>query len=435
MTSRLNLKRLLGRLLSVLAIVAVLVAGAYAWFFAWPLRVPHPAVHLASGSLVIRGARVYESPYAPVVEQADLLITDGRIVAVGPSLDAPTGARSVACDGCTVTAGFWNAHVHFTEPKWMGNPSTREGNSALADMLTSRGFTTVVDAGSAPWVTISMRRRIESGELAGPAIFTAAGALYPPQGVPFYLRESLPKWLLFLMAQPDNPSEAVDLVKANARRGADLLKLFTGSYVERGRVLPMPLPIAKAAVDTAHRLGQLVYSHASDLAGTRVALESGVDVLAHTPDTTDGIDDALLARLVTKQMAVIPTLKMFATTVTAKAEYVDPIHAVVRRFRALGGELLFGTDVGYMTDYATEDELTALADCGLSARDMLRALTTAPAARFGAGSERGTVEPGKVADLVLLDADPADDTSTMARPRATIRGGKVIFERDARQGL
>src|ERR1019366_3794382 len=76
--------------------------------------------------------------------------------------------------------------------------------------------------------------------------------------------------------------------------GADLLKLFTGSWVRRGKVLPMPEDIARAAADAAHRRGQLVYSHPSDLAGTKVAIDSGVDVLAHAPDSTDGIDAALV---------------------------------------------------------------------------------------------------------------------------------------------
>lgn len=420
---------MLGRTFLAIAALAALASAAYGWLFLWPLRVLHPEVRLATGSLFIKGARVYVSADAPVVESADVLITDGRIAAVSPDLRPPAGARVVACDGCTVAAGFWNSHVHFTEAKWRGDPPASACNAALADMLTSRGFTTVVDTGSDPRVTVSLRRRIESGELAGPFIYTAGSPLYPPHGIPHYLRGSMPAWMLMLLPQPEDPGAAAADVETNIGRGADLLKLFTGSYVERDRVLPMPVSIAKAAVDVAHRHGQLVFSHPSDLAGTRVALESGVDVLAHAPDTTVGVDDALLNLIVAHKMAMVPTLKMFASTVTTRPAYIDPIHAVVRRFHALGGEILFGTDVGYMSDYATEDEVAALVDCGLSPRDILRALTTAPAARFQQSSERGTVERGKVADLVVLDADPSVDPSTLARPRATIRGGRVIFER------
>jgi hypothetical protein len=90
-------------------------------------------------------------------------------------------------------------------------------------------------------------------------------------------------------------------------------------------VLPMPEAIARAAVDVAHRHHQLVYSHPSDVAGTIIAMKSGVDVLAHAPDTTEGVDSALLGRVVVRHMAMIPTLKMFATTVTTNPAYLKPI--------------------------------------------------------------------------------------------------------------
>src|SRR4029077_19041038 len=117
---------------------------------------------------------------------------------------------------------------------------------------------------------------------------------------------------------------------------------------------------------------QLVYCHPSDLAGTRVAIESGVDILAHAPDTTEGIDETLLRSIADRNVAVIPTLKMFATTVTTNPEYLEPIHAVVRKFHSLGGRFVFGTDVGYMTDYSTADEFLGLARCGFNVPRDLR---------------------------------------------------------------
>ena len=156
----------------------------------------------------------------------------------------------------------------------------------------------------------------------------------------------------------------------------------------------MPEPIARAAADVAHSHGQLVYSHPSNLEGTRIAVRSGVDVLAHPPDTTEGVDEAVLQEMVDRRMAMIPTLKMFADTASPSLDYLNPIYEVVHRFHVLGGELLFGTDVGYMADYSTEDEFRALARSGLDARDVLRMLTTAPAERFGVGKESGSVAVG-----------------------------------------
>jgi imidazolonepropionase-like amidohydrolase len=137
----------------------------------------------------------------------------------------------------------------------------------------------------------------------------------------------------------------------------------------------------------------------------------------------------MLRELVAKHMSMIPTLKMFRTTVTTNASYLDPIYAQVRRFHELGGDLIFGTDVGYMTDYDTTGEFEALALCGLSGRDILRMLTTAPAAKFDTTAATGTIEVGKAGDLTVLDADPIDDAKGFAAVRYTIRSGTVIWRR------
>jgi imidazolonepropionase-like amidohydrolase len=302
-------------------------------------------------------------------------------------------------------------------------------NAGLAEMFLSRGFTTVVDVGSNPADTLSIRRRVERGELTGPYIYTAGTALYPPHGVPYYLREALPRWVVALMPQPATPDAARRIVRRNLNSGADLTKLFTGSWVERGRVLPMPLGIAKAAVETTHLNGKLVFAHPSNLAGTRVAIESGVDVLAHVPDDTRGIGPELFTSMVRRNMAMTPTLKMFSSTVTSDPHYMDPMYAEVHEFHGLGGTLLFGTDVGYMTDYSTEGEFEALAKCGLDWKDVLAMLTTNPAGRMGVSNQKGTVTPGKLADLTLFDADPANGLTNFSRVRAVVRSGRVVWQR------
>jgi imidazolonepropionase-like amidohydrolase len=419
------------RLAPAVAIMVVIVALAAWLLIVWPQRAAHPPLKLAKGTLAIEHARIYTSPTAALILDGTVVIVDGRISAVGPGVQIPAGAIELPCDHCVVTAGFWNAHVHFTEPKWsMANwKSAQELDAQLADMLTSRGFTTVVDTGSNPIDTIALRRRIESGELNGPLIYTAGPVLYPPHGIPFYVRDSAPRWLQLLMPQPETPKAASDDVERNIRRGSDITKLFTGSWIAHGVVLPMPLDIAKAAVERTHHDGRLVFSHPSNLAGTQVAIQSGVDVLAHAPDSTEGIDRTLFSTMVHQNMAMIPTLKMFATTVTRDPGYLDPIYAEVHQFHLLGGQLIFGTDVGYMHDYTTDDEFSALVQCGLTPMDILAMLTTAPASRLGVSQIKGTVTPGKLADLTVLDADPAQDLAAFSRVRMTIRSGKVIYQR------
>lgn len=419
------------KLLGVALIAIVVVALAALAFFAWPLRELHPPPQLAHGALAVRDATLYVSPDRPPLEHATLLARDGVITAVGSDVAVPTDATTLTCAPCTVTSAFWNAHVHFTERKWANAEwkSAAVLEAQLADMLTSRGFATVVDLGSNPRDTVALRRRIERGELAGPRIYTAGPALYPEHGIPFYVRDTIPPFLQHFMPQPESPDEAArDVVRGIDWFGADVLKLFTGSHVERGYIKPMREDIARAAVTVAHAHHQLAFAHPSNLVGVQVALASGVDVLAHAPSRTRGVDENMLATMALRT-TMVPTLKMFATTVTRAPEFMAPIQHVVRRIHELGGKLMFGTDVGYMHDYTTAEEFDELAACGLSPNDILDMLTTRPARAFGVADRTGTLEPGKHADLVVLGVDGLRDAHAFTAVDSVVRGGRVLWQR------
>jgi imidazolonepropionase-like amidohydrolase len=417
-------------LLAVCVLLFLFIAAVWTIEY-YPRRNSHPPLKLAHGTLAIQHARIYTSPSDPPIPDGIILIRDGLIAQVGPNISIPTDAQIIPCDHCIVTAGFWNTHVHFTEPKWQFAEwkSAAKLDPQLADMFLSRGFTTVIDLGSNPADTFSIRRRIEQGKLHGPYICTAGTALYPPHGVPFYLRESMPGWMVALLPQPDTPTDAQAIVRRNLASGADVTKLFTGSWIARGHVLPMPLNIVRAAVETTHNNGKLVFAHPSNLAGTMAAIQGGVDVLAHVPDDTRGITPDLFATMVRQNMSMIPTLKMFTTTVTSDPHYMDPMYAEVKQFHALGGKLLFGTDVGYMTDYSTEGEFIALGRSGLDWQTILAMLTSNPAARMGQADHKGTITPGKLADLTILSADPAADLTNFSKVQTVIRSGAVIWSR------
>jgi imidazolonepropionase-like amidohydrolase len=417
-------------LLAVCVLLFLFIAAVWTIEY-YPRRNSHPPLKLAHGTLAIQHARIYTSPSDPPIPDGIILIRDGLIAQVGPNISIPTDAQIIPCDHCIVTAGFWNTHVHFTEPKWQFAEwkSAAKLDPQLADMFLSRGFTTVIDLGSNPADTFSIRRRIEQGKLHGPYICTAGTALYPPHGVPFYLRESMPGWMVALLPQPDTPTDAQAIVRRNLASGADVTKLFTGSWIARGHVLPMPLNIVRAAVETTHNNGKLVFAHPSNLAGTMAAIQGGVDVLAHVPDDTRGITPDLFATMVRQNMSMIPTLKMFTTTVTSDPHYMDPMYAEVKQFHSLGGKLLFGTDVGYMTDYSTEGEFIALGRSGLDWQTILAMLTSNPAARMGQADHKGTIAPGKLADLTILSADPAADLTNFSKVQTVIRSGAVIWSR------
>jgi imidazolonepropionase-like amidohydrolase len=376
--------------------------------------------------LALVGARIYTAPAGLPIFDGTVVAAGGKVVAVGPrdQVEVPPGARTVDCTGLVITAGFQNSHVHFTEEKWIdaaGQSAARLGGQ-LEAMLLRWGFTTVVDTASFLDNTNALRRRIATGEVAGPRILTAGTPLYPPAGVPYYVRESLPAEIVTLLPQPSAAAAAAALVDEHAAGGADVIKLFTGSWVARGTVLPMPEAIAAAAAAAAHRHGLPVFSHASSVAGLEVALAAGVDVLAHALDDTRGLTAEHLRRMRAADMAMVPTLKLFGGD-----RWLFEIADQVRDYARLGGQILFGTDVGYLGDYDPTAEYVLLASAGLGWREILAALTTAPAERFGESSKRGTIAAGLDADLVVLGTDPARDARAFADVRHVVRGGRLLY--------
>jgi imidazolonepropionase-like amidohydrolase len=387
-------------------------------------RGPEPALALV-------GARIYPAPAAAPILDGTVVLSGGKIAAVGPraGVAIPAGAQELDCKGLVLTAGFQNSHVHFTEDKWAGAGSQPASVLAghLQAMLTRYGFTTVVDTASSLENTAALRRRVGSGEVPGPRIFTAGEGLYPPEGIPYYLKTTLPAVVLSQLPQPRSPQQAVDVVENHVRGGSDIIKLFTGSWVKRGTVLPMPEEIATAAAAAAHRHGKLVFSHPSNLAGLEVAIRAHVDVLAHVLDDARGLTPRHLERMKEQNMAVIPTLKLFD-----HPPYLFELLDEVRDYSRLGGQILFGTDVGYLTDYDPTTEYELMESAGLGWRDILATLTTNPAQRFGEAARRGRIEPGLDADLVVLAADPAAYPRNFVDVRYTIRGGRVIFSAPGR---
>ena len=256
----------------------------------------------------------------------------------------------------------------------------------------------------------------------GPRVLTAGFAIYPPDGVPYYVRDEVPAEVLRLLPQPASPAEARAVVKQQLDDGANLVKLFAGSWVGRGKVLPMPADIAGAAAAEAHAGKLPVLAHPSNLAGLEVALGAGVDVLAHAIEDTRGMTDAHYARMKSRNMAMIPTLYLF------RDRWMWDILDQVRTFARQGGQILFGTDVGYLPNFDHAIEYDLMAAAGLGWREILASLTVNPAARFGDSARRGRVAAGFDADLVVLGSDPAHGVRNLSDVRYTIRAGRVIYQ-------
>ena len=390
------------------------------------------------GATVLTAARLYVAPDVAPIDDAAILMVEGKIAAAGPAKHIATGGakRLSGCDGGTIAAGFQNSHVHFTEGKFADAAAKQapELGAAMTEMLNRYGFTTVIDTASNVANTVSLRERVERGELPGPRILTAGFALYPKDGIPIYLRD-LPPEVLAMLPQPASVEEALAEVEANFDAGANATKLFLMTPQGGGRYAFMQADIALAAADETHRRGLLVLAHPTDIEGINLAIEAGVDVLVHTTigEGKTVWDAALIEQMLAKNMAVVPTLKLFPYELkraklperVVEAATGDAVEQV-RAYSKAGGQILFGTDVGYMSDYDPTEEYRLMARA-LQPMQILASLTTAPAARWKEEARRGRVAEGMAADLVVLEGDPAAAVENFARVRCTVRAGELIF--------
>lgn len=395
-----------------------------------------PAQVGAGVELAIVGARVYPGPgFAPLADTT-VIVRDGVISEVGPTgaVQANASAQVIDGRGLTVVAGLWNSHVHLFSPTLSRPPESNAQTlgAELEAMLTRWGFTSVFDIASMPGQAVALRKRIEAGEISGPNILTVDAPIFPLNGTPIYARELLKGQPSF---EVSDPAVATKRAREQIAAGADGVKIFAGAIVGPPQgVLPMPLDIAKAASAEAHRLGKPVFAHPSNRAGLDVAIDGGVDILAHTTaDDGQAWTPELVERLKAHKMALIPTLTLWDVELRrdkAPEAVIKAFIAVAQRqlktYADAGGEILFGTDVGYIDVFDTTEEYRLMSGAGLSFDQILGSLTTAPSARFGFG-KKGKVAVGMDADLAILSADPATDITAFAKVAYTIRAGQVIY--------
>src|ERR1700737_1904053 len=255
-------------------------------------------------SLALVGGRVYPSPDAAPLLDAIVLTSGGVITAIGSrsEVQVRNDARVIDCTGKTLVAGFWNSHVHFTQAVWKNAAGAPVASleEHMQEMLTRWGFTTVWDLGSDPRDSLALRRRVNSGEVAGPNILLA-GNIFPKGGHPVYLPAEMQ------LPEAATPDEAAQMARDDLRMGLDGMKLFTGAYMGNRPVVNMDAAIAKAAVDVAHAQGKPVFAHPQNRIGVDVVLAAGVDVLAHTVPTEPDYTPEQLGQFKSQGTALIPT--------------------------------------------------------------------------------------------------------------------------------
>lgn len=388
-------------------------------------------VREAAAILALVGAKIYTDPNADPLPNGVVLIRNGKIGKVGPQTEVmiPKEAEELDCTGQVIMAGFWNSHVHFMEPKWRRADSLPATQLSLQmeAMLTHYGFTHAFDLALLDLDNLlALRKRIESGEVKGPSLLTAGVPFTPLDGSPFYIAP-------LKLPEIGSPERAREYVNAQIDAGADAIKLWSASP-NGERVVPMPVEVIRAATAAAHKRDRPVFAHPTNLNGVEAASRGGVDILTHVAADGHTVwDPELLKTMVASGMAVIPTLKLHEWELQREGlphgEDSPLVRTALQQLRAFiqaGGEVLFGTDVGYMADYSPEREYILMQRAGMDHLQILASLTTLPAKRFGQENRSGRIAAGLEADLVVLSADPAVDVRNFVQVTYTISKGRIV---------
>jgi imidazolonepropionase-like amidohydrolase len=377
------------------------------------------------------GATIYVSPTQPPISDGVVLIQNEKILAVGPraQMQFPETAHVLDCFGLTITAGLWNSHVHFFERKWSdaANIPAPEITRQLQDMLTRYGFTSVFDTGSSWENTRLLRDRIDSGEVPGPKIRSTGPGLVPPGALPSDQILGVMGLMKFPAPEIADPAQAADAAKKLLDEGVDAIKLFASA--QRGPALSEAT--IQAAVNEAHRASKQVFVHPNNATDVLTAVRAGVDIVAHTTPHSGPWDETLLRAMKDHRVALTPTLTLWKyyarhDRLSAQEKITSTEVAQLRAWLAVGGEVLFGTDLGAV-EYDPTEEYSLMSQAGMTFPQILASLTTTPANRFGAEKNLGRIAAGFQADLAVFQKDPVAQIQSLSQVKYTLRAGKIIY--------
>jgi imidazolonepropionase-like amidohydrolase len=408
---------------------------------------------VTSRAVLVRNCAVFDGVADSPRPDAAVLVIDGRIAAVGRSAEvlaaSPEGAVEVDLGGAHVMAGLLNMHTHLSLslPGPGGAAVSALSPHALALYMASgarrtllSGVTTVRCVAEKDHAEIALRQAIADGWQLGPRIFTAGQALCCTGGHGHHDTDAL---------QCDGADEFRRGARAQIAAGADLIKVMISGGIagehERIDTPQLTRDEIAAVVEIAHAWGRRVTAHAGPAPIIEQAVLLGLDCVEHGYQLTEPV-----ARLMAERgTSLVPTL-----IVTRCKDFFDSLgvpawmqqrslgaaerHAASYRMALEAGvEVMLGSDMPpfWPTDgtSATVRELEHMAEFGLAPPAALRAATIVPARWLGADHEIGTVEVGKYADLIAMDADPTQDVSALRSLRWVMKGGDVV--RDDRRGL
>ncbi|HSG88277.1 MAG TPA: amidohydrolase family protein [Pseudomonadales bacterium] len=414
------------------------------------LTVVHAPAH--ADDLTLHVGTLIAVPGEAPLKDRTVLIEGNRITAILDGFrDPAAGSRLLDLRDAFVLPGLMDVHVHLLFDLDAGARARRLSDTptltAMRGVANARrtldaGFTTVRDLGGAPESIFAIRDAIAAGLIPGPRVIAAGSALAATGGhgdVDGVRADLMALWT------PDSICDgAVDCRRATReaiKYGADWIKITAtgGVLSDTGTGLGVQMTDDELAeiVRTAHGLGVKVAAHAHGTDGIDAALAAGVDSIDHGTFLDEGSVDLFLEQ----DAWLVPTLMPGHYVPLAMADnpfYTDAIKAKAntaaeasKRNFALaarsGVKIAFGTDTGVTPHGDNAKEFALMVAAGMTPAEALRSATVMSARMLGMEDRLGTIEAGKLADLVVVGEDPLTDVTALERIAAVIRDGKVVL--------
>jgi imidazolonepropionase-like amidohydrolase len=372
---------------------------------------------LAAQDLTITNVRII-GPNASVIERGSIVVRAGKIVSVAPGAPSAAAGRSIDAKGMTAMPGFIDAHRHI---------NTGPNEKAQMQALLEAGYTTVLSGGGPAEGNITLRDHIDKGVINGPRIIPS-GALRLANNTP-------------------------EMARAEVRKMADMGIKFTGEIA----LTPVPGPsekeieILKAVVDEAKKVGVMVQVHAVSSTAMMAAVNAGVPLLVHLPnkDWVSKEDAKRVAAAGVKVLGTVgfgsPVFGVFADD--NKARFRDgkawpegivdgvrlgeeagymPVNA--RTIWDAGVVLGYCTDTTYDPKAGLDHELKIL-NVMFSMQDLIKMMGPNSASYIQMSDQLGTLEAGKMADLILLDGDPLEGYWNWLKTKVVVKSGVIVVDK------
>jgi imidazolonepropionase-like amidohydrolase len=382
----------------------------------------YPGQGAPPGDIVIRGGMLFDGTGTTPVDNPGIVVRNGTIACVGSACDIPDTATQVDADGLAILPGLIDLHGHF-----FGRRDDPGVAKLIWDAIRLRpdyrrqliesGITSFRSVGDPRDAIFEVKRRLNARELGGPRMFVAGPIFTAPGGHPAYGgRDPNPGGFGGNMAfQSDDPRQVREEVDRLAAQGADGIKaVFHGNVAVGQPSLPtLSLRTLEALADAARVHGLWMAVHVGPLHETGQAVQAGATTIEHGVRQGNLIDDSTLQTLISHHVVYVPTLGR-------EPQGHLNIPALVASDVMIG----VGTDG---EDY--HEELARLEDAGMPASEVLLAATINGAKALLRDQELGSIEAGKVADIVITQGEPWKNVRDLKAIVTVIQGGHLVFSR------